>query len=221
MGHIQANQGSREPPPFQRIKNKELRLKIRHFTADWMAMTKKSLRQIIKHFHCRFFGDKKSLCQIISQFYCRWPTTTKKGLRRKIRRFSLDVPSSVKARYDNLYFKDNNIQLKDTSQNKDISWKTKTKIFPKTQTIKIRTNLKNKDVMAAMPIASSVARGGYSPPPPPIGMSTKMQNEKNTTFLALLRLFYALEWTNSNLKHFRNIYLNGGGGLILKNRTNK
>ena len=38
---------------------------------------------------------------------------------------------------------------------------------------------------------SSVARGGgvYSPPPP-IGMSTKMQDEKNTTFLALL--FYAL-----------------------------
>ena len=31
--------------------------------------------------------------------------------------------------------------------------------------------------------------------PPPIGMSTKMQNGKNTTFLALLRLFYALKWT--------------------------
>ena len=29
----------------------------------------------------------------------------------------------------------------------------------------------------------------------PIGISTKMQNEKNTTFLALLRPFYALEWT--------------------------
>ena len=40
---------------------------------------------------------------------------------------------------------------------------------------------------------SSVAReGGYNPP---IGMSTKTQNGKNTTFLALLRLFYALEWT--------------------------
>ena len=39
--------------------------------------------------------------------------------------------------------------------------------------------------------ASSVARGGYSPP---IGVSTKMQNKKNITFLALLRLFYALEW---------------------------
>ena len=42
----------------------------------------------------------------------------------------------------------------------------------------------------------SVARGGgaggYSLP---IGMSTKMQIEKNTTFLALLRLFYAPERT--------------------------
>ena len=48
-----------------------------------------------------------------------------------------------------------------------------------------------------MDILSSVARGagGYSPPPP-IGMSTKMQNEKNTTFLALLRPLNVLEWTN-------------------------
>ena len=45
---------------------------------------------------------------------------------------------------------------------------------------------------------SSVAGGGGGRgaiAPPPIGMSTKMQNRKNTTFLALLRLFYALEWT--------------------------
>ena len=35
---------------------------------------------------------------------------------------------------------------------------------------------------------------GYSPPP--IGLSTKTQIKKNTTFLALLRLFFfALEWT--------------------------
>ena len=34
--------------------------------------------------------------------------------------------------------------------------------------------------------------GGYSPP---IGMSTKMQNGKNTMFLALLRLLNALQWT--------------------------
>ena len=41
---------------------------------------------------------------------------------------------------------------------------------------------------------SSIARGrgGYSTP---IGMSTKMHNEKNTTFLALLRQLNALEWT--------------------------
>ena len=48
-------------------------------------------------------------------------------------------------------------------------------------------------------LASSVAGGGggggargYSLAPPPIDMSNKMQNGKNTTFLTLLRLFYAL-----------------------------
>ena len=47
-------------------------------------------------------------------------------------------------------------------------------------------------------VLSSVARGGAGGgggATAPIGMSTKMQNEKNTTFLALLRLFYVLEWT--------------------------
>ena len=34
--------------------------------------------------------------------------------------------------------------------------------------------------------------GGYRSP---IGLSTKMQNKKNTTFFALLRLFFAMEWT--------------------------
>ena len=34
VGHIQANQGSSGPPSFQRTKNKGLRLKIKHFTAD-------------------------------------------------------------------------------------------------------------------------------------------------------------------------------------------
>ena len=47
--------------------------------------------------------------------------------------------------------------------------------------------------------ASSVARGGYSPLPP-IGLSTKMQNKKNTTFLALLRLVFALELTKKWFK---------------------
>ena len=41
--------------------------------------------------------------------------------------------------------------------------------------------------------AGSVARGATAPPP--IGMSTKMQNEKSTTFIALLRPLNALEWT--------------------------
>ena len=46
----------------------------------------------------------------------------------------------------------------------------------------------------AMAQLSSVARkgggGGEG-----MGMSTKIPNEKNTTFLALLRLLYALKWT--------------------------
>ena len=41
-------------------------------------------------------------------------------------------------------------------------------------------------------MVNSVARGGYNPP---IGLSTKKQNKKNTTFLALLRLSFALELT--------------------------
>ena len=49
--------------------------------------------------------------------------------------------------------------------------------------------------LPAMPTDSSVAGGGgggdYSPPP--IGLPTKMQNKKNTTFLALLRLSFALD----------------------------
>ena len=35
--------------------------------------------------------------------------------------------------------------------------------------------------------------GGGAIDPPSIGMSTKMQSKKYTTFLALLRLLYALE----------------------------
>ena len=48
-------------------------------------------------------------------------------------------------------------------------------------------------------ITSSVARGGGgaggSIAPPPVGLPTKMQNKKNTTFLALLRLSFALDYT--------------------------
>ena len=54
-----------------------------------------------------------------------------------------------------------------------------------------------RDVFQKMALSQSVVepggRRGYSPPPP-IGMSTKMQNKTNTTLLALLRLFYALKW---------------------------
>ena len=42
---------------------------------------------------------------------------------------------------------------------------------------------------------SSVAMGDGGVTPPPIGLPTKMQNKKNTTFLALLRLSFALDWT--------------------------
>ena len=38
-------------------------------------------------------------------------------------------------------------------------------------------------------------RGGGGPIASPIGLSTKTPNKKNTTFLGLLRLFFALEWT--------------------------
>ena len=42
---------------------------------------------------------------------------------------------------------------------------------------------------------SSVARGGGAGGAiaPPIGLPTKMQNKENTTFLALLRLSFALD----------------------------
>ena len=40
-------------------------------------------------------------------------------------------------------------------------------------------------------VGSSVARGGAIAPP--IGLPIKMQNKKNTTFLALLRLSFALD----------------------------
>ena len=43
--------------------------------------------------------------------------------------------------------------------------------------------------------SSSVARERGGGAVAPIGMSTKMQKKKNTTFLALLRLFYALKLT--------------------------
>ena len=63
-------------------------------------------------------------------------------------------------------------------------------------------------------MASSVAGGGgggggYIPP---IGLLTKMQNKKNTTFLALLRLSFALELTKKWFKAFFKTYIQRGGG---------
>ena len=63
---------------------------------------------------------------------------------------------------------------------------------------------------------TSVARGGGGAIAPPIGMSTKMQNEKNTTSLALLRLFYALEWTKQWFKTFFEAYIQVGGANFQK-----
>ena len=74
-------------------------------------------------------------------------------------------------------------------------------------------------------MASSVAggegEGGYIPP---IGLSTKMQNKKNTTFLALLRPSFALELTKKWFKAFFETYIQRGEGLIcqkLKSPINK
>ena len=62
---------------------------------------------------------------------------------------------------------------------------------------------------------SSVARrgGGIAPSYSPIGLSAKMQNKKNTTFLALLKQSFALERTQNNSKHhLKHVF--GRGGLI-------
>ena len=67
--------------------------------------------------------------------------------------------------------------------------------------------------------SSSVARvGGTRGAKPPIGLPTNLQNKKNTTFLALLRLFvFALELTKKWFKASFQTYIQGEGGLIDKN----
>ena len=54
----------------------------------------------------------------------------------------------------------------------------------------------NNRVSANEKLARDVS-SSYSPPPPPppIDMLTEMQHKKKNTFLAFLRLLYALEWT--------------------------
>ena len=54
---------------------------------------------------------------------------------------------------------------------------------------------------------------GAIAPTPPIDLSIKMQNKENTTFLALLRLFFfALELTKKWFKALFETYIQGVGG---------
>ena len=67
-------------------------------------------------------------------------------------------------------------------------------------------------LVSSTPPLVARGRGGYSPP---IGLSTKMQNKKNTTFLALLRLFFALKWTKKWFKAFFETHMQGGSIIRL------
>ena len=50
-------------------------------------------------------------------------------------------------------------------------------------------------------VAKGVRRdGGLGVQAPPIGLSTKMHNKENITFLALLILFFAMTWTSTWFK---------------------
>ena len=52
---------------------------------------------------------------------------------------------------------------------------------------------------------------------PPIGQSTKMHNKENTTFLALLRLFFCTEIDSKNdLMHILKRLVRGGGLICPK-----
>ena len=52
-------------------------------------------------------------------------------------------------------------------------------------------------------------------------MSTKMQNKEYTTFLAILRLFFELDWTISDLKHLLKHIFRGGANLSKIKVTNQ
>ena len=56
---------------------------------------------------------------------------------------------------------------------------------------------KNRIANVGIGLLSSVAReaGGGGAIAPTIGLPTKMQNKENITFLAILRLSFALDWT--------------------------
>ena len=93
-------------------------------------------------------------------------------------------------------------------------WMTfRTFVGPVERTVKTRKRLNTSKLLSSFNpsnfLISSVARGGgYSPL---ISLSTKMQNKKNTTFLALLRLFF-LRWNGlkSDLKHLLKHIFRGG-----------
>ena len=69
---------------------------------------------------------------------------------------------------------------------------------------------------------SSVARGGAGGAiAPPIGLPTKMQNKENTTFLALLRLSFALDQTKNDLKHSLKRLFGGGANRLPTKMLNR
>ena len=73
-------------------------------------------------------------------------------------------------------------------------------------------------------MTSSVARGeagGGGAIAPPVGLPTKMQNKENTTFLALLRLSFALDWTKNDLKHSLKRLFGEANGLPTKMQNKK
>ena len=67
------------------------------------------------------------------------------------------------------------------------------------------------NVVLRVRVTFSGVGGGLIAPPPPIGLSAKMQNKKINTFLALLRLVFALQWIKSDLNHLLKHKFRGGG----------
>ena len=64
---------------------------------------------------------------------------------------------------------------------------------------KLKKALQNGKILACTKkseiCATSSSVAGEGATALPIGLPTKMQNKKSTTFLALLRLSFALDWT--------------------------
>ena len=66
-------------------------------------------------------------------------------------------------------------------------------------------------------VAKGGGRGGYSFSP--IGLSTKMQNKENTTFLSFLRPLFVLEGLKSDLKHLLKHIFKGGEANLSKTKV--